>query len=93
MYGWPITLRPAAWYNEAKREVNVMKQAERELKNLFVLLCCGLSAITLFPSTSYARYIPDNGFSITLESWQKTGQSLKNAVAHAGGQIGEKQRK
>ena len=54
------------------------------LKKYCALVLCGLSAITLTPSTNYSQFIttPEQ---MTRKSWQRTGEMLRTAIEKVGG--------
>lgn len=59
-----------------------------KFKSILASLLCGVSAISLLPTTDYSQFVPRNTRAITYAAWQKTGDSLKHSIAKVGSKIG-----
>lgn len=59
------------------------------LQSLLASLLCGVSAISLLPTTDYSQFVPKNTRAITIAAWQKTGDSLKHSITKVGSKIEE----
>lgn len=65
------------------RGVVKMLKGWQALKKYFALVLCGMSAITLTPSTNYFQFVttPEQ---MTRKSWQRTGEMLRAAIEKVG---------
>lgn len=56
-----------------------MLNSWRALKKYFTLVLCGISAITLMPSSDYSQFItpPEQ---MLRKNWQRTGELLRKAI-------------
>lgn len=59
-----------------------------KLKKIMASILCGLSTISIMPTTDYSQYIPQNSNVITRSAWQKTGSSLRASIVKVGKEIG-----
>lgn len=59
-----------------------------KFKSIMASLLCGISAISLLPTTDYSQYVPRNTRAITTAAWQKTGDSLRNSITKVGAKLG-----
>lgn len=67
------------------------KKINMKIKALFAMLMCGLSTLSLFPQTDYAKGTYTDAASITRASWNRTGNILRKTIKEVGGSI-EKER-
>lgn len=55
-----------------------------KFKAFIASVMCGISAITIMPSTNYAECVPQNANVITKAAWKRTGESLKKSIDRVG---------
>ena len=59
-----------------------------KLKTLMASILCGISTISIMPTTDYSHYVPQSPNTITRSAWQKTGNSLRASITKVGKSIG-----
>lgn len=64
-----------------------MIKTKNVVKGLFAMLVCGISAINLFPPSSYINMVSYNTESITKDSWSLTGKAMKKAIDRFRGEL------
>lgn len=59
-----------------------------KIKALIASIMCGLSTLTIVPSTNYAQHIPASADVITKTAWRMTGESLRKSTNKVGKRLG-----
>ena len=59
-----------------------------KIKAFMASIMCGISTISLMPTTDYSLCIPQSANVITRSAWQETGNALRTSISKVGKKIG-----
>lgn len=68
-----------------------MMNAKKYINGMFTMFICGLSAISLFPSTNYGQNTYKSQVEISNAGWNMTGRAMRQAFDSAKDRYGNKQ--